>query len=798
MNTPPDGPRVVTRAVRPPRVVFIVAEPAHCLATIQACSLTWGGNHFCIAPYLPSVGLSEEWWRVIEAYDPDEIVSCVPLDEATDSRLTAMVTLDTPGMRDHGRNPTPVWDLTVNGDAILGQSLYSVLAAFGAYENRERNRPILVPDTPDDHPQRLYIAARYGSLNEEWAQSILMQSGFREELTLDSFVPVSRVPLGDNFVDFVVRDEPNREDIDRPYSPLLTYTLSGLTLRGKGRAWWMGPSGVPLTNVRDLLILTEGDPVEDFCWFWNLRLQRLHGYYDPSKLPLWLPKSIAEARKDDIAALLRRSQRAFILSKSVPEDWLRCFAADLSSRVQVASEELDRFYAPTSVDIRDQEGVFFERGSVRIPVPQVDAVKYCEHPQYHYLDLGLPDYRLPRLNNLSWGDSFFGSIGQYRVTRTGLSFHRWTGRRDKFIDLKVPTPWQMLETFADTAGYSVEVSDKGRPAQRVTRLVGGEDKLWLLSGRSVYVLFDQLAELSQAREFRRRLQQIRQEVRGSQTEGVVDDFVGQVMRTLASDTSTRVHQDYGQMRSTLGFGSHGTTRTFLRWLIQRHLIFRGAELACPNCGLKQWQAVDDIGSTMRCPGCQEDSDIPLDVNVTQWRFRANTLYARAHELGVIPHLLTLSYYVTAVRRNSLRSDNIIAAFPGIKLRAKEGRDVPFREIEIDVAWIKHGELTIGECKTNGRELTVQEIGRYSDLAGLIRCSRIVFAALDDWSSLDAETHRLIEASPVPVDLLSGEDLFDQYSHKVDIGERRTESTTTSAEEFERAVQWFLSASGFDS
>ena len=44
-------------------------------------------------------------------------------------------------------------------------------------------------------------------------------------------------------------------------------------------------------------------------------------------------------------------------------------------------------------------------------------------------------------------------------------------------------------------------------------------------------------------------------------------------------------------------------------------------------------------------------------------------------------------------------------FPGINLKARDGMEVPISAMEIDVAWIEDGDLVIGECKTNGRELS---------------------------------------------------------------------------------------------
>jgi len=70
-----DGPKVISRIIRPPRVAYVVSEIAHCDAVIGACSLTWGGKYSCMIPYIPGKEISEEWWRVLRNYDPDNIVT---------------------------------------------------------------------------------------------------------------------------------------------------------------------------------------------------------------------------------------------------------------------------------------------------------------------------------------------------------------------------------------------------------------------------------------------------------------------------------------------------------------------------------------------------------------------------------------------------------------------------------------------------------------------------------------------------------------------------------------------------
>jgi len=780
MYTRLQGPKIVTRTIRPPRVAYIAGNIDHCDTIIQLCSLTWGGKHFCIIPYDISVGLSEEWWRLLTAYDPDTVISCVELDGATEEQLLDMTAKKYPRAKqerkDHilqWRNPAP------NGEAIRGQSLYSALLGVGAYDKRESFPKALVPDVPADNPLQLYIKARYGCLNENWASSILSKGGFRYDLTLDDLIPLQRVKLGDNFLDFVIGDEPPK--YGNPL-PLLDYTLIDLTEQGEGRELREYSDTSIVHDVQDLLIVSEGISVEDLCWFWNLRAQR---YLPYNKLPLWLPREVVEARTSDISRLFPQREGslagAFILSKTISTGELQDLARELGTGIEVATSDLDRFYARQFfLGIRDQQEVFFHEGRVRIPSPQADVVKHCRHPQYYYVDIDLPEYKLPRLNVLSWGTWI---TAYYRVSRTGLSFLRWGDVIDRYIELTAPTPWEMIETFAEIAGYIAELSDKGGIAERLIQLAGGVSRLWLLSGRTVYELFDQLAELRQAKEFKARLRDIFRDLSVASS----DDRVGQIMQAIASDRHDRALQTFGQMKNTLKFNTN-TARGFVDWLIQQSLVFRGAELQCPVCRTKQWLYIDNFSSRMRCTGCQQAVNIPLDVNVVQWQYRLNTLYARAHELGVIPHLLTLSY---AVEQSNFASSRIIGWFPGIKLQAREGIETTVPEMEIDVAWIEDGDLVIGECKTNGRELSASEIAKYLSIAELMKCKRVVFSALDDFEDLDAEAQSVIDNAIVSVEFLTGGQLFDQYPGKSALVEHASDQFTSPGEAFEANVEQFL-------
>jgi len=319
--------------------------------------------------------------------------------------------------------------------------------------------------------------------------------------------------------------------------------------------------------------------------------------------------------------------------------------------------------------------------------------------------------------------------------------------------------------------------------------VDGVENTWLLSGATIHALLDQLAMLRQAREFKERLRQIFNNVRLPDRVAWTD-IEQQVMQLLANDYHERIQQQSSQMKQTLGYSGEVAQRV-IQWLIHYKVIFRGVNLHCPSCQTEQWLDIDELSSAFHCIGCQQSVGVPLSIDSTTWKYRINTLYARAVEQGVLPHLFTVNYFLIAGGYQGLHVDSsIIGAFPGLKLRAKEGASVPRAEMEIDVAWIADGGLYIGECKTNGRELTIADVDRYFHVAQALQCQQVVFSILDDLDSLAPETRALLSNPPVPTVLLSRDELLDQYPGKATRVQANKEGTQDSVLSFEHYLVGF--------
>lgn len=756
-NLPLNGPQLVTRSVRPPRVAYIVGTTEHCQAFVDVASLTWGGKYLCPVPYDPANGISDEWCRVLEMYDPDEIVTCLPLDRPTEERLLGMVVPDFELSEDRASQELPRWDLQVDEEGVHGLPLYSALAGAVGAGHRAQLLGAVSADHPTDPALRLFASARYGRLDERWSAELALSADLRMSTKLSDFVTPSLVALTGGILSTAVEREPAFESMRT--KSLLDYTLVGLTEESSGEEWPDLSQASPLARDNRLLIVSEAPHPEDFCWFWNLRAQR---YLDNIQLTMWLPLSEVRHNLAQCAQLFHPRAGGFLISETLAGDRLTELAGRLGAGVEAATSGLDRFYSRQHFKRnKDQCEVFFRFGRARLSVPKPEVTRATTSRQWYYLDMDVEDYRLPKLNTRHWGSSPWSQV-DYRVSRTGLSFCRrgmQSGERDP-IHVKVPDPWEMFEVLAAAAGYNIERSDKGLLAERLLDLVGDVSSLWMISGRTTVALLDELSELAQAKEFKRRLGAGLQQL-ASMEALAAQELIASAMDALSADRHDRVFKTAGSISDTLDFRQREAAPALTNWMLRRRLIYRGTEVTCPVCRIARWVGVDDLQSEMRCPSCRQLSDVNLDVDVTQWRYRMNALLARGIDQGILPHLLTLSHAANYVGPR-LKAGKINAWVLGANLTARAGSGLPFPKVEVDVAWLADGGLVIGECKSQGRDLTLAEVDKYLDLADRIKCERVIFAALDDFASMDETIRQRLGGAEAEVELLTGAELLDQF------------------------------------
>jgi hypothetical protein len=742
INITLDGPITITRVVRPPRVAIIVQTLSDCEDAIKRCTLSWGGKHFCLIPYDIVAHITDEWWELIEMYDPDTIISYTDIDSVTEKRLLDIVSIFSGDKKisDH----IDIIKNNVDGLDFVGRSIYSILAAL-EFSPQNNQTKIILPVFNSDNPDRFYSMAKYGYLDESYLYNVLSDTNINPDLKLKDFIAVEECLVSENY-SFLIKDEISN-DFRRNTSkniPVIDISEVGLTIQASGKSIHEYGNKDIIFDVQQIIVISDIVSTADLCWYWNLRAQRyLSGY----SLVLWLPKKFVIENIEDFQNILSANHRNFLISTDIDENELEELSRKINKNTEVRTENLVKFFDKDFfIGIKDQREINFKKNKARIPYPDSKILNGRARWGFFCVDIDVPDYCLPNVRVSSWDDWIFT---RYRGSKTGITFNISMVTNDikQYIDLVLPTPWQVIKTLADIGGYNVSLSDKGRIAEQVLNLLGGIGYFTILSFPPVYHLLEQMAELNQAREFKSRLRDAFRDISKDRTDSIITNII----TSISSDRHERVYKNFGNIKTTLGFKKNKTVELLLSWLIEKKIVFRGIEITCVICYTKQWTSIKEMDAIFRCNACQQEMNIPIGVSTINWSYRINALYARAYDSGIMPHLLTI--------RGSMDSRKtfpyiIGGIFPGIVLKVKEGSVSLISHIELDIVLIENGKLIIGECKTNFRELTVLEVQRYIDLSKALKIQRIILSALDSQENIPDDTQMIIAHSPISIEIMS--------------------------------------------
>jgi hypothetical protein len=299
------------------------------------------------------------------------------------------------------------------------------------------------------------------------------------------------------------------------------------------------------------------------------------------------------------------------------------------------------------------------------------------------------------------------------------------------IELRTPDGWALLRSYFEERGYDVAHTAEAAAAMGLVELIGGTVNLSVLASSKVRELLRVLS--------RRR---------------------GENRHYLAKRTTLK----FEHFRGRLG---REAAEDVLRWLLERRVVFRGVILECPRCRMCGWYTIDRVDEVWRCDGCQKVSPIPLDPDKTEWHYRINELYAHGHDQGVLTPLLTL--HAMDIAWGSLFPYGVVGFYPGVKIKAREGADVPFCEKEIDLVAVRGNELILAECKESTEYLSAPEkasqfawqLGDLVKLADHLQAPQLVVASS---TSFPENRETLLSKTPtnysVDISWLDGRDLLD--------------------------------------
>lgn len=691
-----NGTKVATIRIRPLRLAYIIPDdnPQIAVRAIHSCCLTWGGMINGLIPYSETKGFSPIWQKILNKLDPDNLVDCVGISETDNQRFEGK------GQHIHR------WDKPLESLFMVGALQYSAMLAFAKGLKDDQSQIIVQPRLDSNNPPYLPVITMWGQIDEQLLEETLRLQGVQTEIRYADLANIEDFNFStetrDLFLQLHPEDTTERKSGVYHYRDFLSLTRAGL--KGQSAPYLIG-GGSPEDPqdeeafVNTVLITGQNKSVSDLCLYWDLRIERLSTRF----FPLWIPlpflttddglETVKRALQwtNDKQRGLSREPHLYIISTSVSKKTIEDKLNGKLEDAEYETRDLDRFISGKSdyyLSKEDKE-VSFRNGSVRVPIPRLEELKYFAPWDRVVHEISFSDIRMPQSKSLKY---HIGGNLLNRLTRRGIESFSHVFSWPDMIPINLPNYWTALESIFTDAGYDCEPSDKSVFALGILNLVGGIESLGVIASSKVYEMLIDMCR-----------------IRG-QT-GVPREFFAE-----------REEFDYSSFKQKWG----QNTDVILEWLIKKGVIFRGVRLKCPKCQLNKWYELDDLKKIWRCDGCLSDQVIPLTLNSVNWKYRINELYARGHDQGVISHLLAIYALHPAIKP---RDHSVLGYHPGVKIIAKSdhiAQQTKIEQMELDLVSIRDGRLIIGECKGSGEKLTKEEVNRYARLANYLECSRILF------------------------------------------------------------------------
>ncbi len=171
--------------------------------------------------------------------------------------------------------------------------------------------------------------------------------------------------------------------------------------------------------------------------------------------------------------------------------------------------------------------------------------------------------------------------------------------------------------------------------------------------------------------------------------------------------------------------SSGDIKNSLSQLTERNIIQIGVKPQCPNCGMRNWYHVDDIGQQLICQGCR----IPFPFHPESiWQYRLNSLVHSAHTLhGTTPLILVLGQLLYESKDSFLYSPNL-NLFAEPKHSSSEDLDLI---AEVDIACIQDGKFIIGEVKQSIGLFNKNDFDKTAEIAKRVKPDTVLFSCVDN-------------------------------------------------------------------
>ncbi len=571
-------------STRPLKLAFVINDRlplSELLKVVEFNSIIWGGYYNL---FVPTNGneLSNSWWQVLLAQNPDKIILCGTVSDALLLEFHTKV------------EPFCIWlwtDEILRNQHIEGNAFDSVPMIYKLAQLQEAQGSkairLGVPKFSISSPYYELLAAKFGLLPESYL-GMYFKSLQAEWVECD----------GETFARYLdCLKERGRA------SPIETTALDFTPMT------YGGPSGFTI-------VVTGNNPLSDLCLFWNLRRR-------PSLGRLWtiaVPRSAlsTKAPVETLAAwcneIVIGTNFIVLASSTLAKSVLLGLRKKLAPQLKKEIEHVDvccgsfDLSSIRTVNTRNRDTLQLEQGSFRIKTPLTTLGNQVQFGEWVVdVEVGerrIGSFRPPPFSGLArlladnppdWHVRSYGLMARFDDARIS---YRVRNSQEIFRGV-IPSDDEIFISLLQSKGFQAVTTDKCRYARGLIRLIGGQEELVIWRDAGVRDLF---YRMSSGRE----------------------SYTPREMMTQLKPGRDKLDESYSLISN----------------LALRKIFFRGYKVHCPACDLTRWYEISEIAETIGCAGCLTRLQPPLEA---VFHYRLNDLVARGLEQGTMSIALTLLF-----------------------------------------------------------------------------------------------------------------------------------------------------------
>lgn len=714
--SPYDRHSMITISYRPIRIAFLVPpdDKGMFLKCIRINSSIWSGAANILLPYQEIIRNDNFWTEILLHFDPDNIV--VP-DNCAESEIN---TLKERYDIFHVEKMTNCFESGAFKTIHFGTHIYSLFYNQNFHITKERRKNVLFFNlNSEENKQDLRYALTFGLMNDDY--SLSAKHSYLEQIQYDFFNNILEIhgseatPL--KFLDYYF------EWINGKLISVFDQTMIS-DERFLKRTTYPASGNV---SKYPLIILTSGSLL-DYLLAASLRHWVVFSYF---QIPIVMninSQTIVEETDKIIKFLEKENIPVFNLFSMTCTDGevdnfikkvnLRCRKLNLKEILSYCEQEVDFCYRVTEQCILKKD--------VDILLRKPNLFFSLGNYDYFMGELAFSNYAIPYkrdLNEKDWSSKkvFLGGI------KTLCS-----SNEDEAIHLMVPEVDDILYTLM----VKKDIWPFETPLRKTMKaVIGYFDNFWELA-------------IFSAKE--------------------IQNVYFELKSPSGSKKSEIIALEYGEMCEVMNkvpFQNKFPKKLkayFTSELIKKGVLFRGAEISYPNCYLKEWKLLNELQNKNVCSGCGKENNFG-DIHDTRWEYRLNKLFAEGFDLTVFLTLMrTIGFkhqdldkvvgYNFGFRADFSKNPELVSLMNGKT------------EIEIDIAVIENGRITIGECKQNPSFFTEEIVRNVLELSKYIRCDRVIFSSIGDLSDLEKHINTLNLKGYPEIEVLGEKELLYLTAH----------------------------------